>query len=193
MIVKIKQLKLVSRERGFTLIEAFIAISILLIAVIGPMSLISQSIADANYAASQITAFYLAQEGLELVINQRELNNSAGREAWLTGLDNCLDGKKCEVSLDDNFTLKTSPCDPVTGCTDPLYLDTATGIFSYDNFSARPTTFTRTITISPPQSIAVKNNGTNVDITIDAKVDSTVSWSDKGVPRSFTLSTLITD
>ena len=63
-----------NHQQGFTLIETFIAISILLLAITGPLTLVSNSISDASYAANQITAFYLAQEGLELVVNRWEEN-----------------------------------------------------------------------------------------------------------------------
>ncbi|MEK7601467.1 MAG: type II secretion system protein [Patescibacteria group bacterium] len=52
---------------GFTLIETLVAISLLAIAIVAPMSLTSQSLTAAYYARDQVTAFNLAQEGLEAV------------------------------------------------------------------------------------------------------------------------------
>src|SRR3972149_102217 len=54
-------------SRGFTLIETLVAISLLSIAIVAPMSLTSQSLTAAYYARDQVTAFNLAQEGLEAV------------------------------------------------------------------------------------------------------------------------------
>jgi Tfp pilus assembly protein PilV len=59
---------------GFTLIETMVAISLLMVALIAPMSLAAQSLTAAYYARNQITAFYLAQEGIEIVRSVRDAN-----------------------------------------------------------------------------------------------------------------------
>lgn len=51
-----------------------VAISLLMLALIAPMSLASQSLTTAYYARNQITAFYLAQEGIEIVRAVRDAN-----------------------------------------------------------------------------------------------------------------------
>jgi len=61
-------------KRGFTLIETMVAISILMLALIAPMSLATESLTVAFYARNQITAFYLAQEGIEIVRSVRDSN-----------------------------------------------------------------------------------------------------------------------
>lgn len=62
------------RTDGFTLIETMVAISLLMVALMAPMSLASQSLTAAYYARDQITAFYLAQEGIEIVRSVRDAN-----------------------------------------------------------------------------------------------------------------------
>jgi len=62
------------KEKGFTLIETMVAIALLMLALIAPMSLATQSLAAAYYARNQITAFYLAQEGIEIVRSVRDGN-----------------------------------------------------------------------------------------------------------------------
>jgi hypothetical protein len=59
---------------GFTLIETMVAISLLMLALIAPMSLAAESLTAAYYSRSQITAFYLAQEGIEVVRSVRDAN-----------------------------------------------------------------------------------------------------------------------
>ena len=61
-------------KNGFTLIETMVAIALLMLALIAPMSLATQSLAAAYYARNQITAFYLAQEGIEVVRSVRDGN-----------------------------------------------------------------------------------------------------------------------
>ena len=59
---------------GFTLIETLVAISLLMISIVAPMSLAAESLSAAYYARQQITAFYLAQEGIEVVRSVRDAN-----------------------------------------------------------------------------------------------------------------------
>ena len=58
-------------QSGFTLVEALVAITILIVGVIGPLSLAAQGIGDGIFARNQVAANYLAQEALEIVINKR--------------------------------------------------------------------------------------------------------------------------
>lgn len=62
-----------NHRTGFTMIESFVAITILLIAVLGPLTLISRSIAEGVFAKNQLVAFYLASEGIEQVIHKRNI------------------------------------------------------------------------------------------------------------------------
>ena len=90
----------------FTLIEALVAIAILLIAVVEPLSLTANSVKNANFAKDQITSFYLAQEGIEFVRNKRDTNvlNGLTGTNWLSGLENCLhdNGPDNEPLTDDD-------------------------------------------------------------------------------------------
>lgn len=179
-------------QKGFTLIETFIAITVLLMAILGPMTLVSRSIADASYAANQITAFYLAQEGLELVINRREQNEDLPDNLWLQGLDDC-DNKLCEIYLDDRSDIVTKVCAP-EGC-ENFVLDNE-GRYTYADLAAdsKPTSFNRSIIIKPQPSLPVTGRGNvHSELTIDAIVDVWVDWNDKGKIRSFNLSTLLTN
>ena len=61
-----------STQGGFTLIESLVAITILVTAILGPMTIAATGISSAIYARDQETAFFLAQEGLEYVRNVRD-------------------------------------------------------------------------------------------------------------------------
>ena len=61
-----------SAQRGFTLVETLIAIAILLIAVVGPISLIGDALHKLYYAKDQMIAINLAQEGIEVVRQRRD-------------------------------------------------------------------------------------------------------------------------
>ena len=188
-------------QRGFTLIETFIAITVLLFAILGPMTLVSRSIADASYAANQITAFYLAQEGLELIINQREQNENLSDDQWLVNLDNCVievGGPEvvCKVYLDAESSQIVAESCPVEGC-ERFVLDNE-GRYTYDDLpgivNPKQTLFSRKVSIRPLEPVLITTSGGELDeLTIDAVVDVTVDWDDKGRNRSFTLSTLLTN
>lgn len=66
----------VNKVRGFTLIETFVAITVLMIAVLGPMTLLSRALQDSRYLKDEMAASFLAQEGVELMIADREDNGS---------------------------------------------------------------------------------------------------------------------
>ncbi len=76
-------------SKALTLVESLVAISILVIAVFGPMSIVSQSIRTAYLTRDQMTAFYLAQEAIEYVRNAKDRNSlhTAVPSTWLDNID----------------------------------------------------------------------------------------------------------
>ena len=60
------------KKNGFTLIETLVAISLLSVAIVAPMTLTSQSLAAAYYSRDQITAYHLAQEAIEAMRSIRD-------------------------------------------------------------------------------------------------------------------------
>ena len=157
----------VKSGKGFTLIETFVATSVLLVSLVGPLSIAAQSLRSAYYARDQVTAFYLAQEAIEYVRAKRDQNYIAGG-SWLTGLDACTNAV-CTIDF-KNFThavcgggvcsqLLLSP-------TDQIFI-TQTGKASF---------FNRSLTIIPVA-------GTTDEVTLQV----TVSWVSAGISRSFLL------
>lgn len=57
---------------GFTLVETLVAISILLIVIVGPMTITSRTAKSTTFSSEQVTAFFLAQEGAELAQKARD-------------------------------------------------------------------------------------------------------------------------
>ncbi|MFW0871428.1 MAG: type IV pilus modification PilV family protein [Patescibacteria group bacterium] len=84
------------RHGGFTMVETLVAITVLLLAVVAPMSLANDGIVASRLAQDQIVAFYLAQEGVEAIKNMRDhnrlTNDSAGQLGNNLGgnLANCI-------------------------------------------------------------------------------------------------------
>lgn len=72
------------------MIETLVAITVLLLSVVLPMSLSHEGVVAARLAQDQIVSFYLAQEGIEVVRNIRDENKLAGG-AMLDGvLGSCV-------------------------------------------------------------------------------------------------------
>ena len=82
---------------GFTLVETLVAITILTIAMTGPMVISQKGISSAGYARDQITAFYLAQEAVEYVKNVRDTNNINNEFDWLKYLNLCTNATPCKI------------------------------------------------------------------------------------------------
>jgi Tfp pilus assembly protein PilV len=159
----------VNPRRGFTLIETFVATSVLLVSLAGPLSIAAQSLRSAYYARDQVTAFYLAQEALEYIQAKRDQNYLAGSN-WLSGLDTCTN-TNCAVDF-PNFTHAACPGAAPGVCT-PLLLRTSDKLFNMQTGNA--SIFTRTLRIT---SVSANE--------VDVKV--TVSWVSAGISRSFQLS-----
>jgi prepilin-type N-terminal cleavage/methylation domain-containing protein len=94
-------------QRGFTLVETLIAISIFTTSVLAMMVVLGGQIIDINYAKNKIKATFLAQEGIEYVRNLRDekmfftVDSNNANKGWedfkislgnISDLDNTNDG-----------------------------------------------------------------------------------------------------
>ena len=57
--------------KGYSLVEVLVAVSILLIATVGPMTIATKSLQTARYATEKSVATFMAQEGIEAVVALR--------------------------------------------------------------------------------------------------------------------------
>lgn len=130
--------------KGFTLVEMLVAITILMIGVVGPLTMAARGIADGLYIQNELAGKYLAQEGIELVVAQR-LGNLLSGEGWL----NCLPASGPD-------------CSAVAALT------------------AGPETITLN-NVPFVRTLSLVQNGDELLAGV------TVSWSNKTVPRSYTL------
>lgn len=183
------------RSKGFSIVETIVAIAILAVAIVGPLSLAQRGLNASLYARDQVTAFYLAQEAIEYVRNVRDnnnLNNLSGKNTWLQSLENCT-GKSCgvDVNLGTTIVCDVVPADP-TRCllvfNSGVPGNLGTGL--YGDFGLRmlggslpsgwqATSFTRTLQIIPFQI------GSDQNAAADLAVK--VSWRSGLIQRSLTL------
>ena len=100
-------MKKVFALKGFTLVETLVAISVLLLVIIGPMTVAQKGIQNAYFANERATAVFLAQEAIEEVREYRDaeaLNEFHGGDGdttdWISGAKNDLECSNCKLYLD---------------------------------------------------------------------------------------------
>jgi type II secretory pathway pseudopilin PulG len=88
---------------GFTLVEALVAISILMVAVTSPMMIAQKSLSTAILTKDQMTASFLAQDAIESVKNIRDeiAINASSTTDWLINDSNPPTLAKCICTSDD--------------------------------------------------------------------------------------------
>lgn len=172
--------------KGFTLIETLVAISLLSVAIAAPMALTSQSLSSAYYARDQITAYNLAQEGLEAVRALRDGQILLISQTAVAGTS--LFGS---IPIDRDFTIDSRQSDATraistcSGTCEPLETDGT--VYGYDPDSSvwAPTHFTRTI-----RACYVQGSGLcNSTVSDEMRVTVTVSWPTPSMQtRTFSIS-----
>ena len=167
-------------NKGFTLIETLVAVLLLAVAIVGPLTIASKGLTATLVAKDQFIGFYLAQDAIEQVRFLRDSaclatpGDSTGCPSgvWLSGLNNCL------VSVNPNGcildSLASNPATPAAcGSTcDIMRYDATNHIFNYN--PAMP--------LTPQQFIrTVKITNTTPD---EAVVTVEVNWVDRaGITR----------
>lgn len=160
-------------SRGFTLVETLVAISILMISIVGPFYSVYKAVQVTYISRDQLIATTLAQEGVEYVRNVRDSNylynlkNSSAPVSWMNGLSACT-GKNCTVDATENTAPTTC-----SGTCNPLYIS-STNLYT-QQVTGTATRFTRTVTIT-----TVSANESTVTVTI--------SWVNLHVPYTITIS-----
>ncbi len=166
-------------QGGFTLVETLVAISILLLVVIGPMTIAAKGMQMGYYANEQSTAVFMAQEAIESIQKLRDDNalallesppTSANSWDWYNNLpDSCkMDGGNdngCDLDITGPSYIN---CNATSTCT--IEMDTnnvGIVIYGYGGGGWVPTIFNRFIRVEPEVVGGV---------TIGAKVSVTVTW-----------------
>jgi len=155
-------------KKAFTLIETLVAITILLLAIGGPMYAVSQSLSSAIYARDQITAFYLAQDAVEYIRNIRDNNALAGSQDWLAGFTGYYSdpgGSDLPFTIDTTQSFGSGALRHCSGTCPALQYDSASGQYGY-SFDI-PSAFTRTITM---KKVDLATQDHEVQIAVD------ISW-----------------
>lgn len=155
---------------GFSLVETLVAISILLLVVVGPLTISSRTAKSSTYASELLTAQMLAQEGLELADKARndyvlENYQNVANGGWdnfatpaSTNFGQCFDSDGCGLAMNDatdDVVVPVVACNPA-GSPNPcqLYQSAAPSTrarYSHDSAGA-VSPFTRTVRFYPVPS-----------------------------------------
>jgi prepilin-type N-terminal cleavage/methylation domain-containing protein len=181
------------KQNGFTLIEALVAISILLIAITTPMVIAQKGLTDAVLSRDEATASFLAQDGIEAVKNIRDttaLSVEAGNSVsnWLQGLAQCESPSYCNIDT-KSLTVLPYPYNPPTQ-NDPspiIVVRNSTGQFLYFGglnvqSAGSPSIFSRKIIVSQPY---LSTNPNEAEVTV------VVSWNEPSGPQNATTTDFI--
>jgi len=164
-------------KQGFTLLETLIALSIFSITIVSLIVFISDGVANAKFTKNKLTAYYLAQEGIELIRNVRDTNIITGG-TWndFAGSGGIVDVCKEDGCLMDYTLSSPQPC---TGnCPGLKYDNSSSGLGFYDYSLTFASPFTRTILVEP----------VNSSFDHEIRITSKVSWVQGRDPKEVIVS-----
>ncbi len=182
-------------QKGFTIIETLVAVSILMLAITGPLAIVAQSLKSAYYSRDQVTAFYLGQEVIEYVRNKRDenaLRYPGEPENWLANVM----GEDCTINDSNSTVNKCSlvlntgvysfvKCDS-TGCS-PLNFDPATGIHGIGSPTGTLSQFSRTVYFNKVRRNEVETASNEILVTVE------VEWKSGSTPNKFVIREYLTN
>jgi prepilin-type N-terminal cleavage/methylation domain-containing protein len=171
------------KSRGFTLVESLVAISILLVAITAPLTLVVKSLQLSNYATTRMIAGFIAQDAFEYIRNIKDTNGLQNPvNPWLTNIpSSCFYPNFCAIDTTVSSVSAFVACSNAGNCT-PLHRNTTTYAYSL-NLSDPQTIFTRSVQIKD----SVNNPGSDKFVYI------TVSWSVSGFTKSVVTQTSLLD
>ena len=143
-------------DKGFTMIELIVTISILSVGIIGSYSAFSSINSLTHSISPRLTAVYLAQEGQEIVRNIRDSNYIDGKN-WKFGLSNCKNG--CQADYKAGTDSESNSNKLKNYSDDNFLILNADGFYGYEE--GIKTIFKRKITIDN-----ISNSSLKVDVLV---------------------------
>lgn len=181
-------------SKGFTLIETLVAVSILLLAIAGPLTIAARGLFAASAAKDQTVAFFLAQEGIEIIRSVRD-TNGLNLYTWTSGLPSAGDYFTVDSTIYEMYANTPPPSSPVK------VGSLGTGVFVSCPTASNPATCPTMTYNTSAHSYGYGSGGSNTTTrfkryaryTIGGSnsnemiLSVTVEWSSGVFNRSFTL------
>lgn len=188
--------KNLKNNRGQGLLEAVIALSIIVTGLVGALSLAVSNLSNSNDSVQRVIAGNLAREGVEVVRNIRDSNWLAGEE-WGVGLFSEDDSNDHTAIIrflkeENNWQLKFGEEDEFD---EPEILK-ITDDYLYNHETGSATNFFRLITIDEicaeesecgGDGICSEGEEGNCTERIGVRVISEVQWKDRGKTRNLVI------
>lgn len=152
-------------RRGYLLIESMVAVTLVVVGLLGIFSLLSRSLSLNRVVSDRYAASALAGEGAEIIKNLID-NNVLASRAWNDGL------AAGRYQMDYTAVSLPPPC--ASACVLTFYFDPARKIYSYAP-EGKQTSFNRVMVIAPQTDA----DGSTQALT----VNSIVSWTSRGGGR----------
>jgi Tfp pilus assembly protein PilV len=158
------------KNGGFTLLEALVATSILMVAVAAPITIAQKGLSSAVYSKNQMIASYLAQDAIEYIKNKRDeafiANNDWG---GLSMFSKCAGSNGCSINTLDNV-VQNAVSDETPE--KKLWKDNTNGFYGYtENTGFTKTNFSRVIKIEL-QDVSGKNDKALITVRVSWGEDS---------------------
>lgn len=172
-----------SEKAGFTLVETLVAVMLLSIAVVAPMSLASKSLGSAYYARDQITAFYLAQEAIEALrsIRDSQILIIAESPSGAPDIFGLIPHLNEPFTVDGRIGDASSAIVRCDGTCPPLETDGT--LYGYPGLGDDPNAWTPTYFTRTVHAYSIEGSPDEIRITV------TVTWKTGPIQeRSFTIS-----
>jgi len=151
-----------NRQKGQLLIEAMVAVSLMLVGLLGIFSVLSRSLGLSRVAADQFVAVNLAIEGIELsknLLDSNYIQGNAFNSPGFTGEEGlAVDYKSDSMGSTDSGS---------NNCDGPeLYFDSISGFYTCERIADGFSRYSRSIDV--------------INETYRVKVISTVTWTARG-------------
>ena len=162
-------MNMMMNQRGFTLVETMVAITVLSIALVGPYIAVNNALTASYVARDKLIASSLAQEGMEYIRSVRDANYLNSRASWMTGLSglSCYGTTPsgyCTVDPSQgDYNTNSSAISSQSSANVPVLYLSSTGLYNQQG-TGSPTSFRRYVQM---QEIS----------TSEVQVTVTVTWT----------------
>lgn len=175
-----------SSSHAFSLVEVLVSITILLLVVVTPMSIVTRANNSTAFANEQMVAFFLAQEGLELIEKRRNDFYLEYFERQFTGAGGVTD--PMTRFSDTTGTAPLRACYTSSGCGLRLFMGTsdvfgfscaaagACRIYQIDNRYVQAGSQPVGSVVTPYTRVIRMTSTTAAGKLQDVRVVSTVTW-----------------
>lgn len=158
-------------DRGFTLIETLVALTVLLTAIVGPMALAQRSLSTSVHTKDQVAAFFLAQDAVEFIKSVRDTDRAEGTTHF-NMFSVCNNASGCYL---DTTLSSASPATACSGVCPKMQYRSLYGEYGYSTGSGwQESNFRRTVYL-------------DVISVYEEYIEVKVEWETDGNTRSLLL------